>query len=400
MRFGYADRTERLARTDQILLAAVIILVLIGVVMVYSSSSIVAALRYDEPAFYLWRQLIKVGIGMLALWFGLRLDPTWWFRYSPYLYAIGIVALVVVMIPSLAGASIKNTNSWFRLGYFALQPSEIFKLLLIFGLSWLLARPHGQALWSRRTAIVLFSVWIPCALVAAQPDFGGAISTFAIALLMLVVAGESWGLLGLLIAPGVLGGALGVMLKPYALGRIQQFLAALSDPSQASYQVQQSMIALGTGGWNGVGLGESRQKMLYLPEPFTDFVFAVIGEERGLVGTALIATLYLVIFWRACRIALRVGEPSYAIASAGLAGMILVGGMINMCVVTSLIPTTGVALPFISYGGSNLVAQLFAVGVLLAIGQRMELSPLPEAPNASVRRASAWTLHPLLRWAR
>lgn len=346
-----------------------LILVGLGTVMIYSSSSVLASVRFADSGFYLERQLIRVLLGLTVM-VGLAHVPLeWWGKGARWLLLAGLACLVAVLFVGEG-----KTQRWIALPALisaSFQPSEFVKLATVLYLADVLARREEQ-MGDFKTGLVprLLVIGAVLGLIAVQPNLGTALAIGIISAIMLWVGGTRtahlvWcGLAGLPVV------ALSLYLSPYQWQRVKTFLSGEgSDPLGAGYQVSQSLLGIGSGGLLGVGLGDSMQKQQFLPEPHTDFVFAFIGEELGLLGTLGVIALFAVFALNGLRIAR--AAPTYHgfLLAAGITAMISVYAMLNIGVVTGVLPTTGLPLPFISYGGSSLVWNLGGVGILLGVAR-------------------------------
>ena len=311
----------RKLRPDMWLFGAVVLLLSAGVVMVYSASAIVAADRFQDPYLFLKKQLVWALLGSACLLVALRIDYRRLERLGwPILLAAGLL-LVLVLIPPLA-QPINGTRRWLRLGPVSFQPAELAKLALV-----------------------------------------------AVTFALLYLAGSPVRYLGFVFAAALPFVALAIWLAPYRLRRITTFIDPWSDPRGSGFQIIQSWLAFGSGGLFGRGIGESKQKLFYLPEAHTDFIFAVIGEELGFVGALAIIALFAVLVWRGLRVGLRAPDPFGAYLALGITVLIATQTLVNLGVVTGALPTKGLPLPFISFGGSALLVTMMATGVLLNISQ-------------------------------
>ena len=354
---------------DKNILWAVVILVLFGTVMVYSASSITSQSRFGDPMFFLKRQLMRLVLGFGAMMLGMWLDYHIWQRYALWAIA-GICALLLLpLIPQVAGMGpVKGASRWVKLfGSSSLQPSELAKFAMVIYLAEELSR-RRQLLESFRDGIVpiLLPIIVLLGLIVIQPNFGMVMGLSLVAIAMMLVAGIPIRHFAYIGIPSI--AALGILMlkSSHAYIRLKSFFTT-GDPLHEGYQIAQSLIALGSGGIFGVGLGQSKQKIFYLPEAHTDFIFAVIGEELGLIGASAVVIIFAYIAWRGTRVALRAPDRFGAYLAFGLTAIIFTFALINLGVVTRLLPTTGIPLPFVSYGGSQLVVHMFIIGVLLNI---------------------------------
>lgn len=359
----------RRLRPDRWLFGAAVVLLSLGVVMVYSASAIVAADRFDDPYFFLRRQLFWALLGAAGLWLALKIDYRWLERLVLPALVVAGVLLVLVLIPPV-GQAINGTRRWIRLGPVSLQPVEPAKLVLVVYLAAFLAR-RREALDDFRRGLLppLLVAGALAALVLVQPDLGNCLTLIALTFGLLYLAGAPVRHLAWTVAPALPLLAVAIYAAPYRLRRISAFLDPWSDPRGSGFQIIQSWLAFGNGGLGGQGIGASRQKLFYLPESHTDFIFAIIGEELGFVGALAVVGLFAVLVWRGLRIGLRAPEPFGAYLALGITLLIATQTLVNLGVVTGLLPTKGLPLPFISFGGSALLVTMLSTGVLLNISQ-------------------------------
>jgi len=356
---------------DRTLLLAILLLIVIGVVMVYSSSSVVAMTTYNDSAFFMKRQIMWAAFGLAVMAVMMRLDHRLLSdqRVVIALVVVALVLLAATLAPGI-GKMVNGARRWLRFGILSFQPSEFAKFALVVYISYY-AEKKGARLRDFVNGLVPAYVLTAAFLigVALQPDFGSAMTMAGVAGIMLFAGGaNTLHLGGTLIAALPLVYA-AVAHKTYRLRRITAFLNPWDSQDGAGYQIIQSFLAFGSGGVFGRGLGEGRQKLLFLPERHSDFIYAVIGEELGLLGSLAVVALFLVILWRGVKIALASGEPFSRSLALGTTLLVCMQAVINMGVVTGLLPTKGIALPLVSYGGSSLVMTMAALGVLLNISR-------------------------------
>lgn len=354
---------------DQILILVVLALVGFGLVVVFSASSLISQELYRSTTAIFTRQFLSTVLGLIALLAVMRID---YHIYNRPLFAYGLLAftltllVLVLLIPGINGA-----RRWISLGPVNFQPSELAKLTVVFFTAFFLVRREGWIEHLKMPSLlpllgVLASLLL---LVLLAPDLGTAVCLGLIAGLLLFFGGLPYRYcLGVLLATVPLFYLL-VLSVPYRRNRILAFLDPSQDPYGIGYQIRQSLIAVGSGGITGTGLAHGKQKLFFLPEPHTDFIFAVVGEELGLLGCATLLLLFSLLFWRGVRIALRADSLFGTFVALGLVSMIVFQAFINMSVVLSLFPTKGLPLPFISAGGSSMFVMLVAVGVLLNISR-------------------------------
>lgn len=353
-----------------------IVLLGVGLLMVYSASITARPTAFDE--YYLLRHLQFLGIAVLAGVMAGLLPARCWLRFAPWLFAITVLLLTAVLVPGI-GHRVNGAQRWLRYGSMSLQPSELAKIALPLFICWWMGTGDGKDIgpmkrwpWKRSLAVLL-AVGLVLALVAREPDLGTAAFLGCEALLALWLCG--WPLRYFLLAGGVAApaGLALVALRPYQLARIQGFLAAWRDFDQAPYQVRQSLTTLGVGGIHGVGLGSGQQKLSFLPEANTDFVFAVVGEELGLVGTLGLIGLWVALFLTGLRLLSRHPKSSFEFcAGLALLTQLVLQAALNVAVVTAMAPPKGIAHPLISYGGSSLVVSVVAIGIVVSLSRSEE----------------------------
>ncbi|HSE91789.1 MAG TPA: putative lipid II flippase FtsW [Methylomirabilota bacterium] len=359
----------RKLQPDMWLLGVAVLLLSIGIVMVYSASAIVAADRFHDPYLFLRKQLFWALLGCACLVAALRLDYRRLERLGWPIVIAAAVLLVLVLVPPFA-QPINGSRRWLRLGPVSVQPVELAKLALVIYLAAFISRRReGLADFRHGVLPPLAAAGGLAALVLVQPDLGNSLTLITVAFALLFLAGGQVRHLLLVCAAALPLLAMAVWLAPYRLRRITTFLDPWSDPRGSGFQIIQSWLALGGGGWLGRGIGESKQKLFYLPESHTDFIFAVLGEELGFVGAAAIIALFVVFVWRGLRVGMRAPDAFGAYLALGITLLIATEMLVNLGVVTGLLPTKGLPLPFMSFGGSALVVTMLSTGVLLNISQ-------------------------------
>jgi cell division protein FtsW len=363
-----AGRPGRLS-LDPVLVCCVLALLLIGLVMVTSASMPIAE-RAGDPFFHLKKQLLFAGVGLAVAMAAFSVRSELWDRWSLGLLLIAIGLLVLVMVPG-AGYVANGARRWLRLGFFNFQASELARVLVVMYLCSFAVRYREELTGSVRGLLKPLALLAVCMLLLlAEPDFGAASVLFATGLMILFIAGLQWRyVLGGLLLSGLAFG-FAAFSSDYRMERFRIFLDPWADPFNKGFQLTQSLIAIGRGEWFGVGLGASVQKLSYLPEPHTDFVFAVMAEELGLVSVVIVVLLFLVLIWRAFRIsrlAARAGQMFQSYLAAAFGIWIGLQAFINIGVNMGVLPTKGLTLPLMSYGGSSLLVTLLWLGVLLRI---------------------------------
>lgn len=369
-----ATGLARAANADRMLLVAVILLMVLGVVMVLSASTAVAVEQFGEPWHFLLRQVVHVllGAGILILAAGLDYRRL----AGPVVIFAALAGTAGLLIAALVSPSVNNVHRWVLVGPLSFQPSEAAKLALVLYLAWLLHRREGRVDDFSSTllpALVVLGQMV--LLVAMQPDLGAAGMLMLLFVTLFFLGGLSWGTLAGCAGCFLVALALYATSADYRVSRLVSFLDPAADPLGAGFQVRQSLIAVGTGGLTGVshagplgtGLGESLQKLFFLPYPHTDFIFAVVGEELGLLGTSTVVVLYTIVLWRGLRVAARAPDRFGALLAAGMTVAVAAQAFLNMAVVLGLVPTKGFPLPFLSYGGSSMICAAAAMGLVLSV---------------------------------
>jgi len=375
---------------DLVLIAVVLALTLLGIAMVFSASGMRALDTVDDPRYYLAWQALWAAIGLGGMLVAMRVD---YHRYRviamPLLFIV-FVLLVLVLVPGV-GVRAGGAARWLRAGPVGLQPAELAKLALIVYLAaWLGGRREQIA----RPAVMLPALIVAAtlgALVVAEPDLGTAIVIVAIAMTMYFVAGASLRLFTALTGLAAVVVAAIAIEQSYRLQRLLTFLDPWSDPRGDGFQTIQSLYGLALGGIFGEGLGAGREKFGFLPAPYTDSIFAVLGDELGLAGTLAVIVLFFVIAYRGIAISLRARDATGALLAAGITTWLVFQAWVNMAVVASLVPMTGITLPFISYGGSSLCVGLIAVGILLNVGR--QAGDAPSSVSRAPRRGRDGRTH-------
>lgn len=354
-------------KIDKILLISVIILSLFGLLMIYSSSSIWATYKYNDPYKYLKSQAIFLILGYFIIFITSKVDYHLYKKYSNHILIISIILLILVLIPGI-GTIRNGSRSWFGIGSFGIQPSEFAKLGLIIFTSKYLTRNKIKDIKSSVLPILLIVLLI-FGFIMLQPDFGTGVIIVITIVALLFVSGVNMSFfikIGLL---GLIGVVILVIIAPYRLERITSFLNPWKDPLGSGFQIIQSMYAIGPGGLLGMGLGNSIQKHFYLPEPQTDFIFSIISEELGFAGILIVTTLFITIIYRSITISIKQEDNFAKYLSFGITFSLAFQTLLNLMVVVGLIPVTGVTLPFLSYGGSSLLISLLSIGIVLNISK-------------------------------
>jgi cell division protein FtsW len=360
------------ARIDVILLIVTLALVGIGIVMVYSTSAIIAGDRFGDPYYFLKKQGLYAGIGFLLMIFMMFFPQRILKKFAYPILILSVLLLIAVLIPGIghrAGGSMR----WLKIQSFSFQPSEFAKLGLVIFLAYFLTKKEDKIRsfsFGFLPTILLSGLVI--ALVAKEPDFGAALFLSAMVFLLLFISGVRviYIVSALMIAAPVVYYFL--MNVGYRYKRLISFIRPWEDPTGTSFQIIQSFLSFGSGGLFGLGLGEGRQKLFFLPAPHTDFIFSVIGEELGLVGAMVVVLLFFIFTVRGIHIGLSLEDKFASYLALGITLMISLQAVINMGVVLGLLPTKGLTLPLVSYGGTSLVTNLVGVGILLHVSTHME----------------------------
>jgi cell division protein FtsW len=356
-------------KPDRILFFVTLVLVGFGVAMVFSSSVVMAKEKMTDPNYFSFRQLIFATIGLAVMFVVMKVDYHTYRQPVVVFSALGIVVSLLVLVFFLAATA--NTHRWIQLAGFTVQPSELAKLALIFFLAYFLEKRKGKV---NDLAFTLVPVAVIVALLAGlillQPDLGTAVSLLLISGVLLFAAGLDlrWIAGSIIFALPVF--YLLVFRVRYRRERILAFLNPWEEPLGRGFQIIQSLLSVASGGIAGLGFMEGKQKLFYLPEAHTDFIFAVVGEEMGMIGTCAILVLFAVFLWRGLRASMRAPDLYGFYLAMGITMMVCVQAFINMSVVLGLLPTKGIPLPFLSYGGSSFVVMLAAVGILLNVSQQ------------------------------
>lgn len=355
----------KLQTPDRWLSFSVIVLTLFGILMVYDSSVAIAIRDFGNQYYYAMEQFKWLIAGYVVLIICSFVDYHVWQKLALPALIGTLVLLMAVFLPHI-GVSALGAHRWINFGFFVLQPAELAKLSLIIYLSaWFTTREKGRFL------SFLMLIGMVVGLVLIEPDLGTSIIIVSIAVLMYFASGapiRNFGILVPLLATVVLALAI---ISPYRMARLTTFLHPEQDTLGSSYHIHQALLAIGSGGWFGLGVGQSRQKYEYLPEANTDSIFAIVAEELGFVGAVSVILVYIFLIWRGFRIAKRAPDTFGKLIALGVTAWISVQTVINLSAMVALMPLTGVPLPFISYGGSSLIIILAAVGILLNVSRKV-----------------------------
>lgn len=367
-------------RIDPVLFGLVLTLLLGGMVILASASISIADNATNNPFFYVGRQAVAALIGLTAGFVCLFIPMRFWSNLGPLMLLIGLALLLIVLLPGI-GYTVNGSTRWLRFGFINLQVSEPARLCLIIYLAGYLVR-RNKSLREQFTGFLrpMLVLSLACALLLAEPDFGAAIVLLTTALAMLFVAGARFRDFFLFFGVTVLSMVTLALTSPYRLKRLTGFLDPWSDPYDSGFQLTQSLIAIGRGEWLGVGLGSGVQKLFYLPEAHTDFVFAVFAEEFGLLGTVVLIALFLGLLWRIFTLGIRAAKSERffeAYLAIGLGTWLGLQAFINVGVNMGMLPTKGLTLPLISYGRSSMIVALVSIGLLLRIHHELVVDARP-----------------------
>jgi len=357
---------------DFVMMFTVLVLLCFGIIMVFSSSSVWAYYVHKDSLYFLKRQLVAAFLGLAAMVYFMNYDYWRIKKYEKTILLVMYVLLVAVLIPGI-GMKINEARRWIGVGSFSVQPSEIAKLGMVVYLSCTLERKQDDIKnFFKGMVPVLLVTALTCGLIVIEPHLSAAVLIGMLSMVMLFVAGASIPQMLFLSLAGVILVVALIIAEPYRMVRLMSFVNPWEDIRGKGYNIVQSLYALGAGGLLGVGLGKSRQKFFYLPEPQTDFIFAIIGEELGFLGALFVIFMFSLFIWRGYRAALHAPDLFGKFMATGITSLIALQFLIHIAVVTASMPVTGMPLPFISYGGSSLSITLAGIGILLNITRHLE----------------------------
>lgn len=346
---------------DKNFLILIISLVILGLIAVADVSAPQAINMTGDKFYFLKQQLVWAGIGIAALFAAAKIHYSFWEKVATPFFIVSVFLLLVVLLPNL-GFRALGARRWIQLGFFSLQPSELIKLSLGLYLAKVASKSKGA--WSYFIPLVAVA-----GLIMFQPDLGTTLVVAVIGLSQIFVSGVSFLYFGIALVVGAISALLLILFSPYRRERLLTFFEVTRDPLGKSYHIRQILLALGSGGIFGVGLGASRQKFLFLPESSTDSIFAVIAEELGLIGGVAIIVLFIYFLYKGLKIARNAPDKFSQIAAVGITAWISGQAFLNIASMVALVPLTGIPLPFFSYGGSSLVMILTGCGILLSISR-------------------------------
>ena len=358
-------------KKDNILFFGTILLATFGLVMIYSSSYVWAEFKFNNPYKYVISQGIFFIIGIFVMLIVSKINYNFYKEKSNLILLGCFILLVLVLIPGI-GVVRNGSRSWFGLGPFGIQPSELSKIGLVIFVSKYLSRNDREKRVTKNFVLpILGMIILFFGLIMLEPDFGTGMIIVMSLIALIFITGTDVSIFVKLGLVGLLGIVGLIIVAPYRLKRITSFLNPWSDPLGSGFQIIQSLYAIGPGGLLGFGFLNSRQKHFYLPEPQTDFIFSIISEEFGFLGIFIVTTLFLLIFYRCIKISLETEDLFAKYLSFGLSFMLIFQTLLNLMVVVGIVPVTGVTLPFISYGGSSLLVSMTMIGIILNIGKKL-----------------------------
>ncbi len=360
-------------KESKILFLVVSVMAIYGIIMIYSASSIWAEYKFNDAFHFAKYQLIFFLVSIICMNIVSKIDYRAYKKHANKILFMCAILLLLVLIPGV-GTLRNGSRSWFKIGPFGLQPSELAKIGLIIFTSKYLEKNNSEINSVYKGVLPLLSViFMFFGLIMLEPDFGSGMVIVMSLMIILFVSGVKLSFFGILFMLGLIGITGLIIIAPYRLKRIISFLNPWSDPLGSGYQIIQSLYAIGPGGLLGLGFGNSVQKQFYLPEPQTDFIFAIISEEFGIFGVISVTFLFAIMFYLIMKISIKCNNLFGKYLSFGLGMQIMLQALLNLCVVVGLIPVTGVTLPFFSYGGSSLLVSMISIGIILSISNNNKL---------------------------
>ena len=374
----------QIREVDFMLLTVTIVLAVYGLILVFSASYYFSISESGNPFYYLIRDGIWVVLGLVLMCIGLLIDYRFWNNKTLIMGLLGICLLLLILVLTPVGTTANDASRWIKLGPISIMPGEIAKMGMIFFIAWFCAdNPRKIRSFTRGMLPILAVAGVFALLIIKQPNLSTAITLVGIVLALMLVAGMKWGYVFFLLGVGAVGiMALITGVGGYWQERFTTFTHPFDYEATSGYQIVQGLQALGSGGLFGVGLGKSVTKSLYLPYPHNDFILAIIGEETGFIGVLFLLVLYTLFIWRGAKIALNCGNEFGLLVASGTILMVAIQVVLNLLVVTSSMPATGVNLPFVSYGGNALMIFMFMAGVMMNISRHMPDKPPEEYVKA------------------
>jgi cell division protein FtsW len=360
-------------KPDQILITTIFALLVFGLVMISSAGVAISQSRFDDPYYFFKHQLFFGVIpGLILMYIAQKIDYRFWRKFAFPFFALNLFFLILVFIPGL-GLNFQGASRWIRLGPFSFQPSEMLKLsIIIYLAAWLESKKEKGSDLFEGFLPFLAIVGMVGFLIIKQPDMGTLGSVVLIAMAIYFMSGARWNHLAAMLGLGALAFLALVKFESYRMGRLMVFLHPEIDPRGIGYQINQALLAIGSGGIFGLGLGHSRQKFNYLPEPVGDSIFAIIAEEAGLIGAIALVLLFVMFAMRGFKIAQNAPDTFGKLVAVGITSWVIFQALMNISAISGIVPLTGVTLPFISYGGTSLVFSMIGVGILLNISKKCD----------------------------
>ncbi len=358
------ETAQPLAPFDWWLFAGMLLLLALGLIMVLSASGVTAAENYSDKYYYFKRQLIFAAAGGVAMWVAALLPRDFLYKMQYPLLLVALLLLLITLSPLTP--KINGAKRWIPMGFFSLQPMEFVKIALALYLAYFLSTKQELVKTFSRGVVPPFAVtFLFCFLLLLQPDFGSAMVLMGMLFFMCLAGGTRIAYLAIAVGGILVSAAALAITTPYRMKRLTAFLEPFQHAQDTGYQLVQSLLAIGSGSFFGVGIGASRQKMFYLPEAHNDFIMAVLAEELGFVGVSLVMLLFAFLFWRCYKIIMGQSNLRDRLSSFGITCILAIGACMNLAVVMGVAPPKGVPMPLMSYGGSNLLATMICIGLLL-----------------------------------
>jgi cell division protein FtsW len=376
------------SKPNLVLFSLIVILIIVGTVLISSASAVMGKQLANDPGFYFKKHLVSLALGAAAMYASYRIDYSFWRKIAPYGIVLGIFLMLLVFIPAL-NMEHGGASRWIHLGFISFAPTEIFKITLVIYLAaWLEKRAEKMKSFSASTLPFILVMAISGIIVYLQPDMGTLMVITMTAGIMYFVAGANLSHIVAMFSAGVLLVIAMVKAAPYRMARFMIFLNPESDTSNKGYQINQALLAIGTGGFGGLGFGQSRQKFNYLPEASSDSIFAVASEELGFIRIVPIIILYALLGIVGFKVSQKAPDAFSKMLAIGITSWIIVQATVNICANLSLIPLTGVPLPFLSSGSTSTVSLMFASGILLNISRHAQGE---NRESRSLRRRNWWS---------
>ncbi len=356
-------------KINKTILICSVLLIVIGLLMIYSSSNIWAEYKFNDPYKFIKNQFVFTIIGIILMIIINKININTIYKYSNHFVFISLILLILVLIPGI-GVVRNGSRSWFGIGPFGIQPSEISKLSLIIFTSKYLKNNNKNIKYIKKGLLpILLFILLFISLIMLEPDFGTCMVIILTLVAIIFVSGPKLSLFVSLFIVGLIAITILIIIAPYRMARIVSYLNPWTDPLGSGFQIIQSLYAIAPSGILGTGFNNSIQKNFYLPEPQTDFIFSILSEELGFIGSITVIILYVILFTTCIKISLKQNELFKKYLSFGLSFGLILQTLLNLCVVTGIIPTTGVTLPFISYGGSSLLTSMISIAIILNISK-------------------------------